>query len=177
MQGLRQLRTKREIPAPEEARQHPPLGPLPRSRHDDQGRTGQPDPGGAGRRPGGGPGPRRGGAGRRRPARPRPPERVVRPGPDRPAAAAAAGPAGLGADVLAGLSRTHAVLRARAARLSTRTQAPPAPGRTQDRSMLWSDPENKPPKELRDAQDDAAPARACCSRSAMLVAMFVLGVR
>ncbi|WP_277328012.1 hypothetical protein [Streptomyces sp. JH14] len=42
--------------------------------------------------------------------------------------------------------------------------------------MLWSDPENKPPKELRDAQDmmrRVGLVLAC----AMVIAMFVLGTR
>ncbi|MER6241548.1 hypothetical protein ABT185_36930, partial [Streptomyces clavifer] len=43
-------------------------------------------------------------------------------------------------------------------------------------SMLWSDPENKPPKELRDAQDMMRRAGLLLAL-AMVVAMFVLGTR
>ncbi|WP_097866240.1 morphogenic membrane protein MmpB [Streptomyces sp. rh34] len=42
--------------------------------------------------------------------------------------------------------------------------------------MLWSDPENKPPKELRDAQAMLRRAGVLLAM-AMLVAMFVLGIR
>lgn len=56
VRGLRQLRTKRE------SLLRRSTATSSRSRHDDQGRTGQPDARGAGRRPGGGPGPRRGGS-------------------------------------------------------------------------------------------------------------------
>lgn len=42
--------------------------------------------------------------------------------------------------------------------------------------MLWSDPENKPPKELRDAQDMMRRVGVLLALS-MLVAMFVLGFR
>ncbi|BFP52643.1 morphogenic membrane protein MmpB [Streptomyces fimicarius] len=41
--------------------------------------------------------------------------------------------------------------------------------------MLWSDPENKPPKELRDAQAMMRRAGVLLAL-AMLVAMFVLGI-
>ncbi|MEU9762678.1 hypothetical protein [Streptomyces sp. NPDC047985] len=42
--------------------------------------------------------------------------------------------------------------------------------------MLWSDPENKPPKELRDAQDMIRRAGLVLAL-AMLVAMLALGTR
>ncbi|MET8128699.1 morphogenic membrane protein MmpB [Streptomyces sp. NPDC056653] len=42
--------------------------------------------------------------------------------------------------------------------------------------MLWSDPENKPPKELRDAQDMMRRVWLVLAL-AMVVAMFVLGLR
>ncbi|MFE2290199.1 morphogenic membrane protein MmpB [Streptomyces sp. NPDC059452] len=42
--------------------------------------------------------------------------------------------------------------------------------------MLWSDPENKPPKELRDAEDMMRRAGFVLAL-AMLVAMLVLGAR
>ncbi|MEI5035563.1 hypothetical protein RB201_31670 [Streptomyces sp. S1A(2023)] len=42
--------------------------------------------------------------------------------------------------------------------------------------MLWSDPENEPPKELRDAQDMMRRVGVLLALS-MLVAMFVLGFR
>ncbi|EHM24590.1 MULTISPECIES: morphogenic membrane protein MmpB [Streptomyces] len=42
--------------------------------------------------------------------------------------------------------------------------------------MLWSDPENKPPKELRDAQAMMRRAGVLVAL-AMLVAMYVLGIR
>ncbi|BAG19447.1 morphogenic membrane protein MmpB [Streptomyces griseus] len=42
--------------------------------------------------------------------------------------------------------------------------------------MLWSDPENKPPKELRDAQAMMRRAGVVLAL-AMLVAMFALGIR
>ncbi|MEV1047036.1 hypothetical protein [Streptomyces sp. NPDC049916] len=42
--------------------------------------------------------------------------------------------------------------------------------------MLWSDPENQPPKELRDAQAMMRRAGVLLSL-AMLLAMFVLGIR
>ncbi|MFI1222642.1 MULTISPECIES: morphogenic membrane protein MmpB [unclassified Streptomyces] len=42
--------------------------------------------------------------------------------------------------------------------------------------MLWSDPENKPPKELRDAQAMMRRAGFLVAL-AMLVAMYVLGIR
>ncbi|MFH8880386.1 morphogenic membrane protein MmpB [Streptomyces californicus] len=42
--------------------------------------------------------------------------------------------------------------------------------------MLWSDPENKPPKELRDAQAMMRRAGVVLAL-AMLLAMFVLGIR
>ncbi|EGE42214.1 hypothetical protein AB0B51_05090 [Streptomyces griseus] len=42
--------------------------------------------------------------------------------------------------------------------------------------MLWSDPENKPPKELRDAQAMLRRAGVVLAL-AMLVAMFALGIR
>ncbi|CAK7281469.1 hypothetical protein SGPA1_12262 [Streptomyces misionensis JCM 4497] len=117
------------ITAPEEARQHPPLGPpTDRSRHDDQGRTRQPDPRGAGRRPGGGPGPRRGGSGgavRRAGAA----GRVGGPVADRRRAGAPAGPGVLDPHLLAWLGRTPGGLPTGhdgGADLSTGTQAAPA---------------------------------------------------
>ncbi|MFD7674277.1 morphogenic membrane protein MmpB [Streptomyces anulatus] len=42
--------------------------------------------------------------------------------------------------------------------------------------MLWSDPENKPPKELRDAQAMMRRAGVLVAL-ATLVAMYVLGIR
>lgn len=42
--------------------------------------------------------------------------------------------------------------------------------------MLWSDPENKPPKELRDAQDMIRRAGLVLAL-AMFVGMLVLGIR
>ncbi|MFF5895042.1 morphogenic membrane protein MmpB [Streptomyces argenteolus] len=42
--------------------------------------------------------------------------------------------------------------------------------------MLWSDPENKPPEELRDAQAMLRRAGLLLAL-AMVVAMFVLGIR
>ncbi|MFI7287626.1 morphogenic membrane protein MmpB [Streptomyces anulatus] len=42
--------------------------------------------------------------------------------------------------------------------------------------MLWSDPENEPPKELRDVQAMMRRAGVVLAL-AMLVAMFVLGIR
>ncbi|MFJ9622299.1 morphogenic membrane protein MmpB [Streptomyces sp. NPDC101181] len=42
--------------------------------------------------------------------------------------------------------------------------------------MLWSDPENQPPKELRDAQAMMRRAGVLLAL-AMLLAMFVLGIR
>ncbi|MFB7912493.1 morphogenic membrane protein MmpB [Streptomyces sp. NPDC056061] len=42
--------------------------------------------------------------------------------------------------------------------------------------MLWSDPENKPPKELRDAQDMMRRAGLVVAL-AMVVLMLVLGTR
>ncbi|MFF6785676.1 morphogenic membrane protein MmpB [Streptomyces sp. NPDC012510] len=41
--------------------------------------------------------------------------------------------------------------------------------------MLWSDPENEPPKELRDTQDMLRRLGILIAL-AMLLAMFVLGV-
>ncbi|MEU2245491.1 hypothetical protein [Streptomyces sp. NPDC019224] len=42
--------------------------------------------------------------------------------------------------------------------------------------MLWSDPENKPPEELREAEDMMRRAGLILAL-AMVVAMFVLGTR
>ncbi|MCX5142468.1 MULTISPECIES: morphogenic membrane protein MmpB [unclassified Streptomyces] len=42
--------------------------------------------------------------------------------------------------------------------------------------MLWSDPENKPPKELRDAQDMMRRVGLVLAL-AMVIAMFALGTR
>ncbi|GGV84974.1 hypothetical protein GCM10015535_31040 [Streptomyces gelaticus] len=42
--------------------------------------------------------------------------------------------------------------------------------------MLWSDPENKPPKELRDAQAMMRRAGLVLAL-AMVVAMFAVGMR
>ncbi|MFB8084176.1 MULTISPECIES: morphogenic membrane protein MmpB [unclassified Streptomyces] len=42
--------------------------------------------------------------------------------------------------------------------------------------MLWSDPENKPPKELRDAENMMRRAGLILAL-AMVVAMLVLGTR
>ncbi|CAM5642154.1 hypothetical protein [Streptomyces] [Streptomyces hirsutus] len=43
-------------------------------------------------------------------------------------------------------------------------------------SMLWSDPENEPPKELRDTQETLRRLVVLLAL-AMLLAMIVLGVR
>ena len=42
--------------------------------------------------------------------------------------------------------------------------------------MLWSDPENEPPKELRDAEHMMRRAGLLLA-VAMVIAMFVLGIR
>ncbi|MCX5399346.1 morphogenic membrane protein MmpB [Streptomyces sp. NBC_00102] len=42
--------------------------------------------------------------------------------------------------------------------------------------MLWSDPDNRPPKELRDAQEMLRRAGILLAL-AMVVGMFVLGLR
>ncbi|MEV0124783.1 hypothetical protein AB0I16_25175 [Streptomyces sp. NPDC050703] len=42
--------------------------------------------------------------------------------------------------------------------------------------MLWSDPENDPPKDMRDMQAKMRRA-GCVLALAMVVAMFVLGIR
>ncbi|WP_258049908.1 morphogenic membrane protein MmpB [Streptomyces finlayi] len=42
--------------------------------------------------------------------------------------------------------------------------------------MLWSDPENEPPKELRDVQAMMRRAGLLLAL-AMVIAMFVLGIR
>ncbi len=58
--------------------------------------------------------------------------------------------------------------------LSTATQAPHAAKRHAG-GMLWSDPENEPPKELRDAQQMLR-RLGFLMALAMLLAMIVLGV-
>lgn len=59
--------------------------------------------------------------------------------------------------------------------LSTGTQAP-APARPHAGGMLWSDPEDEPPKELRDAQ--AMLRRlGLLMALAMVLAMIVIGLR
>ena len=50
------------------------------------------------------------------------------------------------------------------------------PRQAHDRDMLWSDPENEPPKELRDAQQMLRRLRVLMAL-AMVLAMIVLGVR
>lgn len=126
---------------------------------------------------------------------------VVRPGPNRPAGPASAGPTGLGTDVLARLApggpavRSHGVLAGpdppvgpglrRAAaqrpgpyasrRLSTRTQAPwRRPQQDRDHAVVRS--REQAPKELRDAQDMMRRVWLVLAL-AMVVAMFVLGTR
>ncbi|MEU1091176.1 morphogenic membrane protein MmpB [Streptomyces sp. NPDC005576] len=42
--------------------------------------------------------------------------------------------------------------------------------------MLWSDPDNRPPKELRDAQEMLRRAGFLLAL-AMVIAMFVVGLR
>ncbi|WP_302185127.1 morphogenic membrane protein MmpB [Streptomyces sp. AC627_RSS907] len=42
--------------------------------------------------------------------------------------------------------------------------------------MLWSDPENEPPEELRDMQAMLRRLSVCLA-SAMILAMIVIGVR
>ncbi|MEV0119298.1 hypothetical protein AB0H77_39620, partial [Streptomyces sp. NPDC050844] len=59
-------------------------------------------------------------------------------------------------------------------RLSTRTQAPRR-RRPQYRVMLWSDPENNPPKDMRDMQVKMRRAGLVLAL-AMVIAMFVLGM-
>ncbi|CAM5691880.1 putative protein OS=Streptomyces aurantiogriseus OX=66870 GN=GCM10010251_16410 PE=4 SV=1 [Streptomyces aurantiogriseus] len=59
--------------------------------------------------------------------------------------------------------------------LSTHTQAP-SPARPHAGGMLWSDPKNEPPKELRDMQETLRRLGLFLAL-AMLVAMIVLGVR
>ena len=58
--------------------------------------------------------------------------------------------------------------------LSTRTQAPP-PASAHPGGMLWSDPENEPPKELRDMQDMLRRLGLFLAL-AMVLAMIVLGI-
>ncbi|MEU8739665.1 hypothetical protein AB0D03_20570, partial [Streptomyces halstedii] len=58
----------------------------------------------------------------------------------------------------------------------TRLPLPRGRARSTIEGMLWSDPENKPPKELRDAQDMMRRAGLLLAL-AMVVAMFVLGIR
>lgn len=52
----------------------------------------------------------------------------------------------------------------------------PAPPGTSIDSMLWSDPENEPPKELRDVQAMLRRAGVLLA-VAMVVLMFVAGAR
>ncbi|GAA2479951.1 hypothetical protein GCM10010393_08040 [Streptomyces gobitricini] len=59
-------------------------------------------------------------------------------------------------------------------RLSTRTQAPCGP-RPHDRGMLWSDPENEPPDEMRDMQAMLRRAGIVLAL-AMVLAMFAVGL-
>ncbi|CAM5492970.1 hypothetical protein SAFG77S_05574 [Streptomyces afghaniensis] len=51
----------------------------------------------------------------------------------------------------------------------------PTPGPTME-GMLWSDPENEPPKELRDTQDMLRRLGVLMAL-AMVLAMIVIGVR
>jgi len=61
------------------------------------------------------------------------------------------------------------------ANLSTRTQAPgESPPHAGD--MLWSDPENEPPKELRDMQDKMR-RLGLLMALAMILTMIVIGLR
>ncbi|GGY01990.1 hypothetical protein GCM10010384_02300 [Streptomyces djakartensis] len=59
--------------------------------------------------------------------------------------------------------------------MSTRTQAL-GPGPPHAGGMLWSDPENEPPKELRDTQDMLRRLGVLMAL-AMFLAMLVIGVR
>lgn len=59
--------------------------------------------------------------------------------------------------------------------LSTRTHAPPKKNMHAEH-MLWSDPKNEPPKELRDLQE-AFRRLGLFLALAMVVAMIVLGLR
>jgi hypothetical protein len=59
--------------------------------------------------------------------------------------------------------------------LSTRTQAPPA-AKPHAGGMLWSDPEDEPPKELRDMQDMLRRLGVLMAL-AMVLAMIVIGLR
>ncbi|EHN76177.1 hypothetical protein SMCF_4336 [Streptomyces coelicoflavus ZG0656] len=61
-----------------------------------------------------------------------------------------------------------------APRISTRTQARP-PAKPHASGMLWSDPENEPPKELRDMQDMLRRLSVFLAL-AMVLAMIVLGL-
>lgn len=63
----------------------------------------------------------------------------------------------------------------RGADLSIPTQAP-RPGTAHAGVMLWSDPENEPPKELRDTQDMLRRLGVLMAL-AMVLAMIVIGVR
>lgn len=59
--------------------------------------------------------------------------------------------------------------------LSTHTQAP-RPAKPHAGGMLWSDPENEPPEELRDTQDMLRRLSVLLAM-AMVLAMLVIGVR
>ncbi|MDH6516869.1 hypothetical protein M2164_003323 [Streptomyces sp. SAI-208] len=59
--------------------------------------------------------------------------------------------------------------------MSTRTQAP-ASVKPHAGGMLWSDPENEPPKELRDMQDMLRRLSIFLAL-AMVLAMIVIGLR
>jgi len=59
--------------------------------------------------------------------------------------------------------------------LSTRTQAPASSPAHAGR-MLWSDPENEPPKELRDMQEMLR-RLGLLMALAMILAMIVIGLR
>lgn len=86
----------------------------------------------------------------------------------------------MGSHVLAGLRSTGArgtaqVRTTPGADLSTSTQAP-SPAQPHAGDMLWSDPENEPPKELRDMQEMLR-RLGLLMALAMLLAMIVIGLR
>ncbi|GAA2584936.1 hypothetical protein GCM10010304_29580 [Streptomyces roseoviolaceus] len=59
--------------------------------------------------------------------------------------------------------------------MSIPTQAP-RPAKPHAGAMLWSDPENEPPEELRDMQDMLRRLSVLLAL-AMVLAMIVIGVR
>ncbi len=88
----------------------------------------------------------------------------------------------MGPHLLAGLelpSRgargTAHVAETRGADLSTATQAP-RPAGPHAGGMLWSDPENEPPDEMRDMQDMLRRLSVLLAL-AMVLGMIVIGVR